>query len=346
MSFFKNIRIYYFSGTGNSANVAKWIHESALKHDIDSEMINITFADRRNLISPTERTLIVFISPVHGFNFPPVMLNFIAHFPRGKNNVVILNTRAGMLIGKFITPGLSGISLYLSSLILRIKGYRVQGLFPVDLPSNWMSLHPSLNDRTVEYLHIKNKEKVLAFSDTIFEGKTYFKALREIIPDLIISPIALLYYLIGRFLFAKTFYASATCNKCYKCINECPVKAIETVNKRPYWTFNCESCMKCMSSCPKRAIETAHGFIICVLFLSSSLIEVWFYSLFTSFFFKIENEIIEFLINAVLILLFLKISYRAMHFALKYKFFERLVYYTSFTHFKFWGRRYRALKKF
>ena len=56
------------------------------------------------------------------------MISFINHFPKGNNDVVIMNTRAGMLINKYITPGLSGISLYYSSLILKLKGYNILGV--------------------------------------------------------------------------------------------------------------------------------------------------------------------------------------------------------------------------
>jgi hypothetical protein len=55
---------------------------------------------------------------------PAIMLKFIRRFPKWKNKVVLMNTRAGMLIGKFITPGLTGIAFYLSALILFLKGFQ------------------------------------------------------------------------------------------------------------------------------------------------------------------------------------------------------------------------------
>ena len=72
------------------------------------------------------------------------MLNFLIHFPKGRNKVLLINTRAGMLIGKWITPGLTGIAFYFSALVLKLKGYSIKAMFPVDLPSNWISVHPGL----------------------------------------------------------------------------------------------------------------------------------------------------------------------------------------------------------
>lgn len=259
---YSKLIIYYFSGTGNSANVARWIAEKSLEKGIPCEIVNISNVDRLHILPTDASSLIAFCSPVHGFNYPPVMQAFISRFPKGRNPVLLLNTRAGMLIGKWITPGLSGIAFYFSALILMLKGYKIKAMFPVDMPSNWISIHPGLNKRTVEYLHERNKERVFKFATKVLDGNSDFRSMREIIQDTLISPIALLYYFVGRFFLAKTYYASGSCTNCDLCIKQCPVKAIKTIDNRPFWTYKCESCMHCMSYCPHRAIETAHGPII------------------------------------------------------------------------------------
>lgn len=343
MASFQKLIIYYFSGTGNSRNVAKWFSDVALKYNIETEIVNIAKVDRRKITPPPSDALVVFTSPIHGFNYPPVMLHFISNFPKGKNKVLLMNTRAGMLIGNFITPGLTGIAFYLSSLFLKIKGYSIVGMVPVDLPSNWLSLHPGLNERTVNYLQIKNKERVIKSSEKVLSGKNDFKALREIIPDIIVSPISIGYYFVGRFLFAKTFYASSDCNNCGLCIKTCPVKAIVMKDNRPYWTFNCESCMKCMSDCPKKAIETAHGFIIGYFFIFSA-ISTLFFKYFNSIFFVVENELIRSVIETLLFLFLLGVFYRLIHYLMRFTLVQKLMVYTSLTKYKFWGRRYKASK--
>ena len=375
MTSYQKIIIYYFSGTGNSGNVAKWVADTANKYNIQTTIYNIANIDRLAIEAPPENSLVIFISPVHGFNYPPVMLYFINRFPKGtgmhpstplgvqlnlkddrkninnvgfvrsKNKVLLMNTRAGMLIGKYITPGLSGITFYMASLILKIKGYSIKGMIPVDLPSNWISIHPGLNERTVKYLHEKNKEKVKNHIEKILNGKNNFIALREIIQDLLVSPIAFLYYLIGRFFLSKTYYASAECDNCDACLKNCPVKAIIKVDNRPFWTFKCESCMHCMSYCPKKAIETSHGFTIGLILLYSPVLAVLYkYAAIISI--SVENEIIKSIVESAIFLGLFCISYRISHYLRRFRLIEKIIVYTSLTKFKFWGRRYRALKNY
>jgi Pyruvate/2-oxoacid:ferredoxin oxidoreductase delta subunit len=338
-----NLTIYYFTGSGNSGNVAKWLSEVAIENEVECQLINIAKTDRKNIEKPSPTSTIVFVSPIHGFNYPPVMLNFIIRFPKGKNKVVLMNTRAGMLIGNFITPGITGIAFYLTSLIMILKGYTIQALFPVDLPSNWISLHPGLNDHTVRFMHEKIKIKITAFGRKIISGKTDFIALFEIW-DIFLLPISLGYYFVGRFMFAKTFYASSDCNNCDICVKGCPVKAIIKVDKRPFWTFNCESCMKCMGACPKRAIETAHGFIIGYIVFLSPLLLILFYKYYNLYFPRVENGLLKMVVESALFLLFLAVFHRIIHYLMRFRFVERLMVYTSLTKLKWWGRRYKALK--
>lgn len=341
---YQKLKIYYFSGTGNSKNVATWMSLAAEKNKAECSINNIGAIDCDQIMSEPADTLFVFVSPVHGFNYPPVMLKFITRFPKGSNRVVLMDTRAGMLIGNFNLPGLSGAAFLFSSLILKIKGYSIAGIKPVDLPSNWISIHPGLNERTVINLHNRHKAKVIDFGEAVLSGKRVYISLPEFIIDLIIAPISILYYLAGRFFFAKTFYTSRDCNDCDICVKNCPVKAIIKIDNRPFWTFKCESCMRCMSNCPQKSIETAHGFIISYCLFSSVLTGLFFY-FFDNLLFIIPDGFIRFILETALFLLFLGIFHFIVHYLIRFRFFERLIVYTSLTKYKFWGKRYKALNE-
>lgn len=334
---YQRVHIYFFSGTGNSRNVALWLSDFAKSKNIDVTISDIAKKEYQEQNDST--VLNVIISPIHGFNYPPVVLDFLMRFPKGKSDVVLMNTRAGMLIGKFITPGLTGIAFYFASLILIIKGYTINGFYPIDLPSNWISVHPGLNDRTVSYLHERNRDKVRKVSATILSGRKNFLAMLEIY-DILLLPIALGYYIIGRFIFAKTYYASRDCDNCGVCIKGCPVGAIKEVGGRPFWTLSCESCMKCMSNCPKKAIETGHGLVAITAFL---------YTIIISYFaFDIEmittNGLLGSVVESLLFLAVLVIVYYISHFLIRISLYERLIVWTSLTKYKFWGKRYKAKK--
>ncbi len=344
MTEYRQIEVYYFSGTGNSERVAHWLAEFASGQGVRAKLVNIAKADRRHAPPPDPDSLVVFTSPIHGFNYPPVMINFLLHFPRGRNHVALMNTRAGMKIGKFVTPGLTGIAFLFAWLVLLAKGYSVRAMQGIDLPSNWLSLHPGLNGRTIDYLFVRNRERVEQFAGKVLAGVRSYGALREIVQDLLVSPIAFLYYFVGRFMISKSFYASAQCDNCGACVAGCPVRGVVMTGGRPFWTFNCESCMKCMGQCPRNAIETGHGYFVGSLLLASALssiasVHLWGYLPTGSL-----GEASEFICETLIALLTFWITYRFMHYMLRFRWFERAMAFTSLTWYKFWGRKYKAPK--
>lgn len=335
MNAYSKILLFYFSGTGNSKQVAKWISEFAETKSIDCQLYDISKTDLSQLETVDPDALIIIISPIHGFNYPKITLDFIRRFPAGENKIVLMNTRAGMKIGSFVTPGLTGIAFMVSSLILKLKGYKIVGQIPFDMPSNWISLHPALRENAVKFIHKKIYSRVKKHTEKIFSGKNDFLALRDLVQDILISPISVAYYLVGRFALAKTFYASYKCDNCDVCIKQCPVQAIQKINNHPYWTFKCESCMKCMNSCPKRAIETAHGLFTITVFLnstSSTLILTPFLQE------NILNDSIRYITVNLLFLTLLWVFYKAQHLLVRKNFVGKAITLTSLTYYKFWGR--------
>jgi ferredoxin len=348
---FEQLKIYYFSGTGNARRVSDWIFDQAKSRGINPEINNIASVKARDVVIPAG-ALIGIVSPTHGFNFPPLVMKFIFRFPKANDNnaVFMINTRAGMKMSKIFLPGLSGIAQLLAALVLMVKGYRIIGMRPIDLPSNWISLHPGLRNVVVNSIFERRKIQSIRFINKILDGKRNYRSLFDIIQDLLISPIAVGYYFVGRFMLAKTFYASRSCDNCGLCIKQCPVKAIRLVQNRPFWSYRCESCMRCMNNCPLRAIETAHGFIFVVLYLFYGLILTALYALLARFSITFVTgdtfweSLAGFIFRAVLIFIMLVVSYRMVHYLRQFKFFDYLIYYTSLTRFKFW-RRYSAIKK-
>ncbi|MFZ4056496.1 MAG: EFR1 family ferrodoxin [Ferruginibacter sp.] len=331
----KSINIFFFSGTGNAKRIALWIYELSQEKNIDCHINNIANFAPSKIESIDKEALIVFISPIHGFNYPKITLDFIRNFPKGKNKILLLNTRAGMKIGKWVTPGLTGIAFFISSLWLRNKGYKIIGQIPYDMPSNWISIHPALNEQTVQYIHRAIKIKVNNHFTRIFQGDKLFLSHKEIIQDILVTPISLLYYIIGRFIIAKTFYSTHLCDNCGICIKECPVSAIKLVDDKPFWTIKCESCMRCMNFCPKKAIETSHGLLVLIFLLYPILVGLVYKFILTG----IElSGFAKFCLSNLIFFITLIVLYRVQHLLLKNKFLSKLISYTSLTYYKFWGR--------
>jgi ferredoxin len=339
--------IYYFTGTGNALAVANWIAQIAANRNITVEIKKITPSLLIHKKDFSENTLIGFCYPTHGFNAPPIVIDFLLRFPKMKNRVFVLNTRAGMKISKLFIPGISGLAQLLPSTILRAKGFEIVGFQPMDLPSNWISIHPGLRKKVVDSIFERCERITKRFADKILTGGNVYKGLISLPIDLIISPISIAYYFYGRFFLAKSFIADYNCNGCGLCEKECPVNAINMKNMRPFWTYKCENCMHCMNSCPQRAIQTPHLFVVVLWWLVFSVLPLFVMKVlirfnpdFSEYYNLFFNGFV--LITGLPIVFF---SYRIFHWLMKFKFFNRLFTFTSLTKYKFW-RRYFAQKKY
>jgi ferredoxin len=347
MNYWKSLYIYYISGTGNAKASSEWIADEAEKRGLKTVVQQI---DRlENMVMPTaeERPLIGFAFPTHGFNAAPIMLKFISGFPPQLcREIFLLNTRAGMKLYKIFMPGLSGVALLLPAFILWLKGYKCIGFRPVDLPSNWIPVHPGLKKKVIESIFIRCEKIVRKFADKILSGKKVYRGLLSLPVDLIISPIAFLYYIGARFFLSKTFIANYNCNNCGLCIKECPTSSIIYVDNRPYWKLTCESCMRCLNHCPLRAIEAAHGmaalFWIIYTIISTRIFlliittlhvqpEVWWW------------RIASIIINIIVMVITATLLYRIIHYAMGLKPVQYLIRFTSLTALPFW-RRYISKK--
>lgn len=344
---YDQIIIYYFSGTGNARNAAIWIEKVAKGKGLKTHLINIDRFKTVDIPELSGKTLIGFCAPTHGFNMPPVVLKFLSKFPKVKKaDVFILNTRAGMKLYKLFLPGLSGMAQLFPALILILKGFRIVGMQPLDLPSNWILLHPGLKKTVVDSIYERCQHIVNNFAINILEGKRKYKALLSLPVDLAIIPIGLGYYFFGRFFLAKTLVATDACTNCNICVSKCPVEAIKIIDERLFWTYKCESCMRCVNICPHRAIETAHGF--------SGLIVVVVYVLLIPFLISIlkyydildvekQSKLFEwgwFIITTIILISLIVLGYRILHFLMKYKIVNRIITYSSLSKYKFW-RRYK-----
>ena len=338
--------IYYFSGTGNAKYAAFTIAKNAAIKNIETVVINIADPKADIPINHDKNCLAGFCYPTHGFNAPPNMLKFICKFPKGKADTFVLNTRAGLKLYKLHVPGLGGAALWFPAIVLWFKGYKPIGFRPIDLPSNWISLHPGVRNKVKKSI-ISNCTKTLErFSKRILKRKPVLNGLIWLPIDITVLPISLGYYFFGRFVLAKTFFASYKCNNCRLCVKQCPVNAIKEINNRPFWSYSCESCMKCMNNCPQRAIETAHGFTFLLWWLAFSIVPMLGLGLLKTIDIISNSFLSDYsrlLSNLIMILIGFPIvfgAYRILHYLLRFRIFNKLITLTSFTHWQFW-RRYK-----
>ncbi len=339
------LRMFYFSGTGNARNAARWMVETWRTRGHAAEAIDLAQTGAEG-IEVRAGDDVGLASPTHGFNFPPITLAFLVAFPPApsRNRVCIINTRGGVRLLGWYLPGLSGAAQLLAAVVFVLKGYRVVGMRPIDLPSSWISLHPGLRDETIRAIYRRCEAATRRSANRVLDGRLDLRALFDLPQDLLVAPIALGYYLVGRFFFAKSFVASAACDGCGACIEQCPVRGVRLVHGRPFWSHRCESCMRCMNRCPKRAIETAHGFIVAFVVLFNAAMAALVHPALRPLIGSawpaggVVGRLGRPVFETALMLATLFLSYRVLHRGLGFHPIERLAVITSLTHFRFWRR--------
>jgi len=345
---YDNLLIIYYSGTGNSKRVSEWIVQEARNRGLNTHISSYHQFNPDDITGFKGKTLIGFFSATHGFNMPHSMLKFLFRFKCLEgSDVFIGNTRAGMKLSKLFMPGLSGIAMYFPALIMLFKGYKVKAMYPVDLPSNWISLHPGIRRKVIDSM-VEHYEKLTKrFASKVLSGKRVFLKSFVLLPlDILVAPIAIGYYFVGRFILAKTFVANYNCNNCGLCMEQCPTKSIVLEHNRPYWKFTCESCMKCMNYCPERAIETAHSMVFLLLLLLSVIVNPYLSAKITDLVAllfdgsKIAFESIYFLVQWSVALVIFYLGYKLLHYLMRFPRINKIITYTTLTTWKFW-RRYK-----
>lgn len=270
MMAYKNARLYFLSGTGNTFRVTTWLAERLRAAGVETQMRAVGAVAPDPEYVHEQDALLGLAFPVHGFTVPWLMVRFAARLPRGRGmDAVMVACNSGM----------SATALYLAGLILWLKGYKVRGLVDVVMPNNWTALVPGADPETVQAIIAKAERTFSADIDAILDGKRPVPGRVTALFAVLLLPVAVAYLLWGRFFLAKLFFASDKCIGCGQCAANCPWDAIKMRAQggklRPYWTLKCESCMRCMGYCPTQAIEAGHSWAVILGVVASVPVGWW-----------------------------------------------------------------------
>lgn len=271
---YRRVLLYFTTGTGNAYRAATWVAERATLAGCEARVVRIEDAVPVRELDPGPQTLMGVLSPAHGFTAPWSLIRFALGLCSGRGtHAFVCFTRAGTRLGPLFLPGLDGTAGYLVALVLALKGYAVRGVIPLDMPSNWMSLHPGFRLPAALAMVERQRGRMARFSAKVLAGGRAFHGFVSLAFGLALVPLSLGYLAVGRFFFAKLFFASRRCDGCGLCARACARDAIEMrgAKPRPYWTWRCESCMQCMAFCPRHAVEASQSLAVLVLVLVAIL---------------------------------------------------------------------------
>jgi ferredoxin len=237
------MKIYYFSGTGNSLFIAKEI-KKAIPY---AELVPICLSTGCDAVFP-ESERVGFVFPIHGFGLPAIVASFIRKLDLASVKYLFAVATKG---------GSPTIALREIESSLRKKGKRLDSFSYVNMPNNSYFIHDlGTPEETREKL--ENAEAEAArIAREIRDGSTRTDKDAELnfAKGLALRLLHSLLKGTRYFGFGSAFFADAACSGCGICGSVCPSGRIALIDKRPFWQkrIPCRICLACVSYCPAKA---------------------------------------------------------------------------------------------
>lgn len=231
---YNDIELYVMSGTGNTYRVAQWVKEIAEDHDMPAKITMIDDVKKEGHKTPGKDRLYGVMFPAHGLMAPWSMIKFLFRMPFGnKAPVMILSTRGGIRIKSIIIPGAVGLGNFLAAIIQLLKGYRIKGLFSLDMPVNMINVHWGMKQKNIEAMLMRARNKLKPVMERMLNSKNIFYLLNNlwelawtILLFWLVPVFPIIYLLVSKLFMAKLMFADNRCNGCGICAEFCPNKAI------------------------------------------------------------------------------------------------------------------------
>ena len=231
--------VYYFSGTGNSLQVAREISAKLP----GAELMSIPAVMKSDAIPEADVIGIVF--PAYMFGIPLVIGRFCRRLRAG----------ADPYIFGVVTSGMPGAALLQMKNSLGQRGLLLSAGFIVRMPDNYTPLagpsSPGRQERMFDNARRKAGEIAAAVQARVKKDPEANNALFNFIFS------TLLYRRCAPHIvhMDRHFRATDRCNGCGLCERLCPVENIRMENRRPVWLRHCEQCLSCLHWCPQEAIQ-------------------------------------------------------------------------------------------
>ena len=232
--------ILYFSGTGNSAFVAKQIGKH-ICDDVTDLFDKIRSKDYTPISS--EKPWVI-VTPTYAWQIPKIVYNWLLKTRLKGNRKIFFVMTCGDSIG--------AACMDLKKLCNK-KSLLYRGCAKVVMPENYIAMFdaPGVNETKKIIKH--SIPSILEISNTISADKAIKDQPAHTVGQILSGPVN---YGFNRFyLKADKFYAKDSCISCGKCETVCPLENISMYEGKPIWGKECTHCMACICNCPTEAIE-------------------------------------------------------------------------------------------
>lgn len=234
--------LFCFSGTGNSAYVAREISQTVCDNLclINDEMKVGALAPQT--IAVGER--LIFVVPTYGWRIPRIVESWIRNsfFP-GNHQAYFVMTCGSEIgnAGKYVRR------------LCRTKGFDYRGCAEIVMPENYIALFTTPDREEATKIITRAEPAIVRVAEEIEKGRMLTEPNLTASDKFKSSLVNTIYY--PAIVHAKKFYATDACIECGKCQKDCPLNNIEIVDAKPRWGKDCTHCMACICGCPVEAIE-------------------------------------------------------------------------------------------
>ena len=232
--------ILYFSGTGNSAYVARQLGELLQQETID---VFARIRDKDTTALQSSRPWIV-VCPTYAWRIPRILHQWLENTAlEGCHSIYFVMT-CGDNIGN--------AEKTLKTLCIS-KHMDFCGCYPIVMPENYIALFTTPTKEEALVLLRRAEGKIAKAADMIRLGKHFPEPTIRWRDRLSSGLVNDAFY--PMFVHAKKFYVKESCISCGQCAKQCPLHNIHMENGKPVWGKACTHCMACICRCPAEAIE-------------------------------------------------------------------------------------------
>jgi Pyruvate/2-oxoacid:ferredoxin oxidoreductase delta subunit len=230
--------IFFFSGTGNSFDIALRISRKIEKTDI----VNIASSKKLPNLDNYKRIGLIF--PVYGFTMPNIVSKFISLLSKNSNAYYFC----------IVTLGGAGLGAeYRIHEAFDRKNIELRYITHIYMPENYIITSMVAADKIINKTLRDSEKNVGRIADDIikYTKKKPWKSIFYNMVKKISREETEQWPLRAK----KKFIINGNCIMCKKCIKICPVENIKIIEEKIIFEAHCECCLACMHSCPKEAIN-------------------------------------------------------------------------------------------
>lgn len=235
--------IYYFTGTGNSLEIARQLTEKLP----GAELRSFAAAYAQGGLDTDAKT-VGFVFPVYFLGVPVALRALLEKTRWNPEQYIFAVANYGSM---------PGAALYQMETLIQQGGGRLASGHLIQMPDNYL---PMFNSPT-EALQTRDfkamEQKIIPIASRIGEQKCGIEKSRFRVDQYLAG---VTYPTVRKFkAMDHNYWTTGSCNGCGICSQSCPFQNLRMKDQRPEWQHHCEMCMRCIQICPQRAIQYKQG---------------------------------------------------------------------------------------